>query len=56
LHFQPRCRHRLWQLLVWHLALGTTGNREQRLEKRISAATLLLIQAKRNRYGLRLYK
>src|SRR5258708_23666075 len=37
LHFQPRCRHRLWQLLVWNLALGTTGNREQRLEKRMSS-------------------
>jgi hypothetical protein len=41
LHFQPRCRHRLWQLLVWYLALGTTGNREQRLEKRMSSAKLL---------------
>jgi len=54
--FQPRCRHRLWQLLVWYLALGTTGNREQRLEKRMSSHTLLLIQPRRNRYVLRLYK
>jgi hypothetical protein len=38
LRFQPRCRHRLWQLLVRYLALGKTGNREQRLEKRMSSA------------------
>ena len=56
LRFQPRRRHRLWQLLVWYWALGTTGNREQRLEKRMSSATLLLIQPRRNRYVLRLYK
>ena len=56
LHFQPRCRHRLWQLLVWYLALGTTGNSEQRLEKRMSSARLFLIQPRRNRYVLRLYK
>src|ERR1700730_13861714 len=35
--------------------LGTTDNREQRLEKRMSSATLLLIQPRRNRYVLRLY-
>ena len=33
LRFQPLRRHRLWQLLVRYLALGKTGNREQRLEK-----------------------
>src|SRR5258705_9655180 len=32
LRFQPLRRHRLWQLLVRYLALGKTGNREQRLE------------------------
>src|SRR5258707_2112050 len=56
LRFQPRRRHQLWQLLVCYLALGTTGNREQRLEKRMSSATLFPIQPRRNRYVLRLYK
>jgi len=41
LRFQPLRRHRLWQLLVGYLALGKTGNREQRLEKRMSSATTL---------------
>src|ERR1700710_3079083 len=55
LRLQPLCRHQLWQLLVRYLALGTTGNREQRLEKRTSSATLLLIQPRRNRCVLGLY-
>src|SRR5258707_134933 len=37
LRFQPLRRHRLWQPLVRYLALGKTGNREQRLEKRMSS-------------------
>src|SRR5712675_3138288 len=37
LRFQPLRRHRLWQLLVWYLPLGTTANREQRWEKRMSS-------------------
>src|SRR5258706_10426116 len=56
LRFQPLGRHRLWQLLVRYLALGKTGNREQRLEQRMSSARLFLIQPRRNRYVLRLYK
>src|SRR5712671_6507570 len=56
LRFQPLRRHRLWQLLVRYLALGKTGNREQRLEKRMSSARLFLIQPRRNRHVLRLYK
>ena len=43
LRFQPRRRHRRWQLLVRYLALGKTGNREQRLEQRMSSAKLFLI-------------
>src|SRR6266436_5035529 len=56
LRFQPLRRRRLWQLLVRYLALGKTGNREQRLEKRTSSARLFLLQPRRNRYVLRLYE
>jgi hypothetical protein len=55
LRFQPRCRHRLWQLLVWYLALGTTGNRKQRLEKRMSSTHSCSSKTRRKRYVLRLY-
>src|SRR5258707_12352649 len=37
------------------LIFGTTGNHEQRLEKRMSSVRLFLIQPRRNRYVLRLY-
>jgi len=42
LRFQPLRRHRLWQLFVRYLALGKTGNREKRLQERMSSANSLL--------------
>jgi hypothetical protein len=56
LRFQPLRRHRLWQLLVRYLALGKTGNREQRLENGCRPRNNFFVQPRRNRYVLRLYE